>query len=110
MQRFKSVTLSEYKNACSRRFGQQGAARAGLMRTWRLHPGQPRVGGRGAGVGWGKDSVLPEGQYLLGSGDGVRMSFHQLLVRNGLRIRSTGDLQTQSAAAPTLIQTARGNA
>lgn len=52
----------------------------------------------------GKDSVLPEGQYLLSSGDGVRMSFHQLLVRDGLRIRSTGDLQTQSSAAPTLIQ------
>lgn len=71
------VFKADPKNACSRRCDQQRAARARQLPPWRPHPGQPPTS---------------RGPYLLGSSDGVRMSFHQLLVRNGLRIRSAGDL------------------
>lgn len=38
---------------------------------------------------------MPAGRYLLGAGHRVRVPLHQLLERDGLRVRSAGDLQTR---------------
>lgn len=37
---------------------------------------------------------MPAGRYLLGAGHPVRVPLHQLLERDGLRVRRAGDLQT----------------
>lgn len=42
---------------------------------------------------------MPAGRYLLGAGHRVRVPLHQLLERDGLRVRSAGDLQTREKSA-----------
>lgn len=42
---------------------------------------------------------MPAGRYLLGAGHRVRVPLHQLLERDGLRVRSAGDLQTREQSA-----------
>lgn len=50
-------------------------------------PGRKRAAGRRA-----RESEA-RGPYLLRAGDGVRVSLHQLLEGDGLRVRGAGDLQ-----------------
>lgn len=46
---------------------------------------------------------IPAGRYLLGSGDRVRVPLHQLLERDGLRVRSAGDLKMRGESAGAVV-------